>query len=98
MSSFGDTAVSQWETDEPLWSVVGAYIWTWPLACRPAERIPDAATTALPVQCRSALSIADAARCASVMFGQVSPRLWSSRNFMKTSSWLFWRAPVEVST
>ena len=86
MSSFGVSAVSQCETDEPLTRVVGAYICTWPLACRPAVRNVAAATTALPVQWRSALSIDDATRCASVMFGHVSPRLWSSRNFMKMSS------------
>ena len=51
MSSFGVRAVSQWETDEPIWRLDGAYIWTWPLAWRPAVRYPVAAeTTLLPVQ------------------------------------------------
>jgi hypothetical protein len=98
MSSFGVRAVSQWETDDPLTSVPGAYICTWPLACRPAVSDVPAATTVLPVQWRSASSIADAARCASVMFGHVSPRLWSSRNFMKTSSRPLKRAPLERVT
>ena len=81
MTSFGVSAVSQCDTDEPFWSVDGAYICTWPPE-RPAVKIDAAARTLLPVQCRSALSVADVARCASVMLGQVSPRLWSSRNFM----------------
>jgi hypothetical protein len=68
--------VSQCDTDEPLASVPGAYIWTWPLAAwRPAVRNVAAATTVLPVQCRSVSSIAEAARWASERFGQVSPRL-----------------------
>jgi hypothetical protein len=79
--------VSQCDTDEPVASEVGAYICTWPLAAwRPAVSDVAAATTALPVQWRSVSSFADAARWASVRFGQVSPRLWSSRNFMNTSS------------
>ncbi len=99
MSSFGVSAVSQCDTDEPGWSVVGAYICTWPLATwRPAVRKVAAATTLLPVQWRSVLSIADAMRCASVMFGHVSPKLWSSRNFMNTSSRLLKRVPVVSST
>jgi hypothetical protein len=98
MSSFGVRAVSQWETDDPLTSVPGAYICTWPLACRPAVSDVPAATTVLPVQWRSVLSVADVARWASVMLGHVSPRLWSSRNFMKTSSRLLKRAPLESVT
>ena len=79
--------MSQCDTDDPPAYVVGAYIRTWPVApSRPAVRMPEFATTLLPVQCRSPLSIDDAARCASVMLGQESPRLWSSRNLMKTSS------------
>jgi hypothetical protein len=76
MTSLGVRSVSQWETEDPFTRVVGAYICTWPLACRPPVKYPvAAATTVLPVQWRSASSIADAARCASVMFGHVSPRL-----------------------
>jgi hypothetical protein len=69
--------------------VPGAYIFTWPVAAsRPAVRMLEAATTLLPVQWRSPLSIDDVARWASVMLGHARPRLWSSRNFMKTSSLL----------
>ena len=98
MSSFGEQAVSQCDTEEPLATVVGAYICTWPLACRPALRMPDAATTALPVQWRSPLSVADVARCASVMAAHPRPRLWSSRNFMKMSSKPAKRAPLDAVT
>jgi hypothetical protein len=90
--------VSQCDTDEPEASVVGAYICTWPLACRPALRIPEAPTTELPVQWRSPLSSADAARCASDMLGQSSPRLWSSRFFMKASSRPLYLAPLASVT
>jgi hypothetical protein len=92
-------SVSKCETDDPPCSDDGAYICTCPL---PASRPPvsDIAfeTTALPVQCRSASSVAEAARCALVMLGQSRPRLWSSRNFMKTSSRLLSLAPYERVT
>ncbi|HXJ35814.1 MAG TPA: hypothetical protein VMS22_17420 [Candidatus Eisenbacteria bacterium] len=67
------------ETDDPLWIGFGAYISTWPLAWRPAERMPLFATTAAPTQWRSLVSIADAMRSASLMADHRSPVLWSSR-------------------
>jgi hypothetical protein len=86
------------ETDEPLWSGFGAYISTWPLACRPEDRIPLFATTAAPTQCRSAVSMAEATRCALVMADHVRPVLWSSRLRMYVSSNPPSFAPVAVFT
>jgi hypothetical protein len=98
MTSFGLHDVLKCDTDEPLSTGLGAYISTWPLACRPAVRMPLFATTVAPTQCRSPVSIADAARCASLMADQRSPELWSSRFRMYVSSSPARRVPSVSST
>jgi hypothetical protein len=91
--------VSQCETDEPLSTGFGAYIFTCPVAAsRPLVRMPLFATTAAPVQWRSPVSVPDVKRCASVIAVHASPRLWSSRFRMYVSSVSSRRCPVVSST
>lgn len=75
MSSFGDSAVSQWATEEPTLTGLGAYMRTWPLGCVPLLRTAPAATAWLPIQCRSPVSLAEATRSALVICAQVLPVL-----------------------